>query len=81
MIEQDYTQVLKAFQLCKVQDHIVENYKGECFAFIRETQDAVHCFLKSLKICPSYEEPIDNLKGLGGLSNFNMGDITWLKFR
>jgi glycosyltransferase involved in cell wall biosynthesis len=81
MIEKDYAQALKAFQLCKVHDHIVENYKGECFALIRETQDAVHCFLKSLKVCPSYEEPIDNLKGLGGLSNFNMGDITWLKFR
>jgi hypothetical protein len=29
MIEKDNMQALKAFQLCKVHDHIVENYKGE----------------------------------------------------
>ncbi|WP_162463148.1 glycosyltransferase family 2 protein [Paenibacillus psychroresistens] len=81
IIEEDYAKALKAFQLCNAHDHIVENYKGECYALLREVQDAVHCFLESLNISPAYSEPIDNLKGLGGLSNFNMGDITWLKFR
>ncbi|WEK55845.1 MAG: glycosyltransferase [Candidatus Cohnella colombiensis] len=81
MIQRDFSQALSAFQLCKTHDHIIENYKGECFALMGDTLQAIHCFLIALEIYPAYVEPIDNLKGLGGILNFNIGDITWQKFR
>lgn len=80
MIKKDYSQALKAFQSCRIIDHIVENYKGECFAFKGELLKASNCFFNALKMSPNYGEPMDNLKGLGGLTKFNIGDTTWMKF-
>lgn len=80
MIKRQYSQALESFNQCSGNDPIVENYKGECYAFMRDGQSAIRCFLKALDLNPDYEEPLDNLKGLGGIANFNIGDITWQKF-
>lgn len=80
IINRDFSKALAALELCKTKDAIIENYKGECFALKGEWLNAMNCFSHALKLIPDYNEAIDNLKALGGVTGFNIGDITWQKF-
>lgn len=80
MLKRRYRDALQLLEKCSHQDHITENYKGECFARLHDPSSAIPCFLKSLRMAPGYPEPMDNLKALGGMGNFMIGDITWQKY-
>ena len=73
-----------AIQLLKEaarKDHIIENYLGECHAFLGDRDQAAQCFKKALDLAPEYPEPLENLRALGMESGFIMEDKSWLKFR
>ncbi|MTH52052.1 glycosyltransferase [Bacillus mangrovi] len=80
MLASKYKEGLQLLDQCSIRDHITENYKGECLARLQDAPSALQCFFKSLKLAPHYQEPMDNLKALGGMGNFMIGDITWQKY-
>jgi len=81
MLERRYRDALDKFVQCAGEDHITENYLGECYTLTGNLRTAAEHFLKSLRLIPHYDEPLENLKALGGLSGFNLGDTTWLKLK
>ncbi|MBH0228847.1 glycosyltransferase [Halobacillus yeomjeoni] len=46
-------------------DHIVHHYRGECYALLKDWNQAYDCFMKAIILRPDYEEPLHRLKGLG----------------
>jgi glycosyltransferase involved in cell wall biosynthesis len=76
-----YELARQVLQSCPVQDHVAENYFGEIAAFSGDTNSAYKSFMKALDDHPHYIEPIDNLRGLGGLSNLQLVDTSWLKYK
>lgn len=76
----DYHGSLGLLEALGTKDHIAENYIGEVYAYLGNTSEAFAHFLKSIELKPGYMEPIENLKGLGGLKYLNLIDNTWMKF-
>ncbi|MBI4733489.1 MAG: hypothetical protein HY779_01475 [Rubrobacteridae bacterium] len=66
---------------CTNKDHIIDNYLGETAAFSGDTNSAYKLFLEALEKNPYYIEPVDNLRGLGGLTNLQLVDNSWLKYK
>lgn len=52
--------------------HISLNYKGEVYLFLDRPLEAYPCFIEALNTYPEYDEPIYNLKLVGG-SSFRRG--------
>jgi len=76
----EFQSSLNFFEALGVKDHIAENYIGEVYAFLGNINEAFSHFLRSIELKPGYTEPIENLKGFGGLKYINLIDNTWLKF-
>jgi len=77
----EYEGALRLLQSCKTRDHILENYIGEAYALTGNITEAYNHFVRALELSPGYEEPIDNLKGLGGAIGLHLVDTSWMKFR
>jgi glycosyltransferase involved in cell wall biosynthesis len=75
-----FVEATQAFLSCQAKDAIVDNYLGECYAYLGESDKALGCFLTALKKQPDYKEPLENLKGLGGLAGYRLGDPNWRRF-
>ena len=76
----DYHGSLELLETLGVNDPIAENYIGEAYAYLGNTTEAFSHFLRSIGLKPDYMEPIENLKGFGGLKYLNLIDRSWLKF-
>lgn len=80
MILGNYLRAISLLELINDPDCIVLNYLGELYSLIGESNKAFDYFMKALKICPRYNEPLENLKALGASINYNIIDTTWKKF-
>jgi len=76
-----YEIALQLFMACSIRDHIVENYIGETIAYMGDVDQAYKHFMRALEINPNYTEPVENLRGIGGLRSLNLLDNSWAKFK
>lgn len=76
-----YQEALYCFSQIKKRDAVTLNYIGETFALMGQLKKAKDYFLEAITLQPAYQEPLDNLKSLGGATNFNLIDTSWLKFK
>jgi glycosyltransferase involved in cell wall biosynthesis len=81
IINGSYDLAKQVLQSCPSQDHVIENYLGEIAAFTGDVNGAYRSFMRALKNNPYYIEPLDNLRGLGGLENLQLIDTSWLKYK
>ncbi len=65
---------------CANRDHVVENYMGECAALLGQTEKAYLHFMRALELRPNYDDAVDNIKGLAGITKFRQVDSSWIKF-
>jgi hypothetical protein len=81
MINKSYELAKQILLTCKDRDCVIDNYLGEIAAYLGDNRSAFHLFLSAIEKNPNYEEPVDNLRGLGGTENLQMADTTWLKYK
>lgn len=80
IILKKYEEALNYLILIENKDHIIENYLGESYAFLGELKNAKEHFIRSISLNPNYEEPLKNLKALGGKYNLNLINPAWKKY-
>ena len=81
MLNGSYELAGQVLSSCVNRDYITDNYLGEVTAFSGDLNSAYKLFLEALEKNPYYIEPVDNLRGLGGFSNLQLVDNTWLKYK
>lgn len=78
-----YNEAIQLLEECTIRDHIIENYSGECYGYIGDSDNAIKHILRSLSLMNDYIDALDNLKSIGGslTGAIEIGDYTWAKFR
>ena len=62
-------------------NHIVYQYRGECYAKLKDWDQAYDCFINALTLHPHYLEPLEHLKALGSGINYHSIDPSYTIYR
>lgn len=81
ILDRNYEMAIKHFEKIIEQDHIVENYLGEAYLYLKKYDKAFSHFMKALELNPHYPSPVQNLKSIGILKGYNNVDKYVNKFR
>lgn len=74
LVEKDYHRSVKMFSKADEKSHILENYLGEAYLFLKKYDEAFSHFKKALSLQPNYNEPIQNIRAIGIIKGLNTID-------